>query len=316
MDYWVWLGFGGFVVAMLLVDLVLFGRRGQEIPFRRALAWSVGWTALGLAFTAAVYGLDGSVAAEAYLAGFLIEKSLSLDNLFVFALIFAYCAVPLALQRRVLFWGIVGALVLRGVFILAGASLLDAFHWMIYVFGGFLIVTGVRMARHIEIEPNRNPVLRLFRRLVPSTPQFHDDRFLVRHGGRRLATPLLVALVLVGVFDVIFALDSIPAIFAVTRDTFIVYAANAFSLLGLAALYIVLAGMLERFRHLNVGLAIILVFVGAKMVLSDVAHIPVWVSLVVIVATLAATVGISVVRAGRADVSPPGYRLLPARPRG
>ena len=298
LDPWMWIAFGAFVAAMLVVDLVAFGHRGEEISFRKAVAWSVGWTALGVSFAGLLYAWEGGTAAEEYLAGFLIEKSLSIDNLFVFALIFSYFAVPVAYQRRVIFWGIVGAIVLRGVFILAGAALLDAFHYTIYLFGGFLILTGIRMARHrdVEIHPERNPVLRLLGRVVPLTPEYHGDRLLVRDAGRRVATPMLAALVMVATFDVVFAVDSIPAIFAVTRDTFIVYAANAFSLLGLSALYFVLAGMMGRFRYLNVGLAVVLAFVGVKMVLSDVYKIPVYASLAVIVVTLTAAVLASLLR--------------------
>lgn len=298
LELWMWGAFGAFVVAMLLVDLVAFGRRGEEITFRRAVWWSIGWTLLGLAFAGLLWVWQGRRFAEEYLAGFLIEKSLSIDNLFVFALIFAYFAVPSASQRRVVFWGIIGAIVLRGIFIAAGAALLDAFHFTIYVFGVFLVVTGIRMARHsgVEIHPERNPVLRLMRRLVPMTTEYHGDRMTVRQNGRQVATPILAALILVASFDIVFAVDSIPAIFAVTRETFIVYAANAFSLLGLAALYFVLAGMMGRFRYLNVGLAVVLVFVGTKMILADVLKIPVYLSLGVIVATLAAAVVASLLR--------------------
>jgi len=297
-DFWVWFAFGAFVVAMLVVDLVAFGRREEEVSFRRAVGWSIGWTALGLAFAALLWVWQGSDPAEEYLAGFLIEKSLSIDNLFVFALIFAYFGVPAASQRRVIFWGIVGAIVLRAIFIAAGAALLDAFHFTIYVFGAFLIVTGIRMARHseVEIHPERNPVLRLLGRVLPLTTRFDGDRLTTREGGRRVATPLLGALALVATFDVVFAVDSIPAIFAVTREVFIVYAANAFSLLGLAALYFVLAGMMGRFRYLNLGLAIVLVFVGAKMLLSGVYKIPVYASLAVIVLTLTAAAVASLLR--------------------
>jgi tellurite resistance protein TerC len=298
LELWMWFAFGGFVVAMLLVDLLGFGRRGERISLRRAAAWSVGWTLLGLGFAGLLWAWQGRGPAEEYLAGFLIEKSLSIDNLFVFALIFGYFAVPAAYQRRVIYWGIVGAIVLRAIFILAGAALLDAFHYTIYLFGGFLIVTGLRMARRaeVEIDPGRNPVLRLVGRLVPMTPAYHGDRIVVREHGRWVATPLLAALALVATFDVVFAVDSIPAIFAITRDLFIVYAANAFSLLGLAALYFVLADAIDRFRYLNLGLAAVLVFVGLKMALSDLYEIPVYVSLAVIVAVLAATVVVSLLR--------------------
>jgi tellurite resistance protein TerC len=311
-----WVAFGGLVVALLIVDLVAFAGRGERVPFGRAVGWSIGWTALGLAFAGLLWWWQGRGRAEEYLAGFLIEKSLSIDNLFVFALIFAYFAVPAAAQRRVIFWGIVGAIVLRALFIAAGAALLDAFHYTIYVFGAFLVVTGIRMARHrdVEIHPERNPVYRLMRRVLPMTPRFEGDRLVVREGGKRAATPLLAALVLVAGFDVVFAVDSIPAIFAVTRETFIVYAANAFSLLGLGALYFVLAGMIGRFRYLNLGLAAVLVFVGLKMTLADVYSIPVYASLAVIVGTLALAVGASLLRAdgdGRGTAPP-----APGRPTG
>lgn len=299
LDLWVWVAFGLFVVAMLVVDLVGFGRRDEEVPFRRAVAWSVGWTLLGLSFTGLMWAWRGRGPAGEYLAGFLIEKSLSVDNLFVFALIFSYFAVPPAYQRRVVFWGIVGAIVLRGIFILAGAALLETFHYTIYVFGLFLVLTGIRMARHaeVEIDPESNPAFRLLRRVVPLTPAYAGERFLVRgEEGRRVGTPLLAAFVLVAAFDLVFAVDSIPAIFAVTRDVFIVYAANAFSLLGLASLYFVLAGMMGRFRYLNVGLAAVLVFVGGKMLVSDVYKVPVALSLLVILAVLGLAIGASLSR--------------------
>ncbi len=325
LEPWAWVAFGAFVVAMLGIDLAGFGRRGQEVPLRRAVAWSVFWTALGVAFAGFLWLWQGQAPAGEYLAGFLIEKSLSIDNLFVFALVFGYFAVPAAFQRRVIFWGIVGAILLRGVFILAGAALLDAFHYMIYLFGAFLILTGARMARHsqVEIHPERNPVLKLIRRVLPMTADYHGDSFIVRTGGRRRATPMVAALALVATFDVVFAVDSIPAIFAVTRETFIVYAANAFSLLGLASLYFVLAGMIGRFRYLNVGLAAVLTFVGAKMVLADVYEIPTYVSLGVIVLTLGAAVGASLLHpAGQEpEPKPPsderrGPRSAPARAEG
>jgi tellurite resistance protein TerC len=298
LDLWMWAAFGAFVVAMLLVDLIAFGRRAEAIPLRRAALWSVGWSALGLAFAAFLWWWQGRRFAEEYLAGFLIEKSLSIDNLFVFALVFAYFAIPAAYQRRVIYWGIVGAIVLRGLFILAGAALLEAFHYTVYAFGVFLVFTGVRMVRRptVEVDPERNPVLRLLARAVPLTTAHDRDRFTVRERGRRRATPLFAALVLVATFDLVFAVDSIPAIFAVTRETFIVYAANAFSLLGLAALYFVLVGMLGRFRYLHIGLAFVLVFVGAKMTLEDVFGPPVYVALLVVVMTLAVAIGASLLR--------------------
>jgi tellurite resistance protein TerC len=293
-----WLVTAVLTVALLAVDLVAFRPRGGGFTLRRAAVWSVCWTALGLGFAIVLIPWRGGEQAQEYLAGFLIEKSLSLDNVFLFALVFSYFAVPPAFQPRVLFWGIVGALALRGLFILVGAALLDAFHATIYVFGAFLILTGVRMARHghAAIHPERNPALRLFRRLVPMTPDYRGERFLVREGGAWQATPLLGALVLVATFDVVFAIDSIPAIFAVTREPFIVFAANAFSLLGLSALYFLLAGMMQRFAYLDEGVAVILVFVGAKMVLADVFTVPIWLSLTVIVGTLALAAAASLVR--------------------
>jgi tellurite resistance protein TerC len=262
---WIWAVFLAVVAALLLFDLIAFGR--GEIPLRRALWWSVGWTMLGLAFTAVIWAWRGPELGQAYLAGFVVEKSLSLDNLFVFAVLFTALAVPLAERRTILLAGIAGAIVLRGLFIVAGAALLDAFHGAIYVLGAFLIVTGVRMAFHKQdanaLEHSR--IRRSVERVLPATS---------------------AALVLVIVFDVIFALDSIPAIFAITDDTFVVFAANAFSLLGLQALYFLLADAIGRFRYLNVGLAAVLVFVGAKMAASDHLHLPVWLSLLTIVAIL------------------------------
>jgi tellurite resistance protein TerC len=292
-DPFIWLLFGAAVVAMLAVDLVVAGRSAGRVPSMRAAAWwSVGWTVVALAFTAVMLAWRGGEAASEYLTGFVLERSLSLDNLFVFAMLFSYLAVPALAQRKVLFYGIVGAIVLRLIFILAGGALLDAVHWSIYLFGALLIATGVRMALHgdEEIHPDRNPVLRLLRRTVPSTPDYHGDRVVVHLGGRRVATPLLAALVLVATFDVVFAVDSIPAIFAVTRDTFTVFAANAFSLLGLASLYFLLEGMRDRFRHLNKGLAVVLVFIGVKMLITDLWHVPTELSLAVIVVALTASV--------------------------
>jgi tellurite resistance protein TerC len=297
-ESWMWLLFGAVIVALLFVDLAVAGRKGGMPSFRSAAGWSVAWTLLALAFAGVLVAWQGGAAAEEYLAGYLIERSLSLDNLFVFALLFGYFAVPVASQRRVLFFGIAGAVVLRAIFILAGGALLDALHFTLYVFGGFLIVTGLRMATHdnTEIHPERNPVLKVMRRIVPLLPDYRGERIFVREGGRWVATPLLAALAMVATFDVLFAVDSIPAIFAVTRDTFIVFAANAFSLLGMMSLYFLLAGVIERFRYLNLGLAAILVFVGAKMLAADLWKVPTTVSLAVIAGSLTAAVVASLVR--------------------
>ena len=307
-DMWTWAALATIVGAMLAFDLAFFGRGSKEITFRSALAWSVVWATVGVGFVGVVWWLRGGAAAEEYLAGFIIEKSLSIDNLFVFALIFSYFAVPLTMQRRVIFWGIVGAIVLRGIFIFAGAALLDAFHWVVYVFGGFLVVTAIRMARHseVEIHPERNPALRVLRRVMPLTPAYHGDRFFIRSGGRRMATPLVAAFVLVATFDVVFAVDSIPAIFAVTDDTFVVYAANAMSLLGLTALYFLLAGMIQRFTYLSLGLAVVLGFVGIKMLISDVYKISIPVSLGVIVSVLTIAIVWSLRSSRDEQGGPPG----------
>jgi len=271
-DLWIWVVFLAGVGALLAFDLLAFGR--AAVPARRAAVWSVAWTALGLAFAGVLAAWRGGGPAGEYLTGFLLEKSLSLDNLFVFALIFTALGVPLAERRRILLYGIAGAIVLRGLFILGGAALLDAFHWAVYVLGGLLVVTGIRMAGHRQ-----------------DTADLEQSR--IRRAVGRVLPPTAAALALVIVFDVLFALDSIPAIFAITRDTFVVFAANAFSLLGLSALYFLLADAAQRFRHLNLGLAAVLVFVGAKLALVDVVKIPVWLSLAVIVLALGSAIGLS-----------------------
>jgi tellurite resistance protein TerC len=297
---WIWLGFCALVAALFAFDLALFNRGGGEISLRRAAWWSVGWTALGVLLALPLFFTSDGTTVQEYLTGFLIEKSLSTDNLFVFALIFGYFSVPKRNQRRVLFWGIVGALFLRAIFIFAGAALLDAFRATIYIFGAFLIVTGIRMWRQddIEIDPEKNPLLRLVRRVIPITTRFHGDRLLARENGRRLGTPLLAALVLVAAFDVAFAIDSIPAIFAITRNTFVVFAANAMSLLGLSSLYFVLLGLIARFTYLDEGLAAVLVLIGVKMALSEVVHIPVFLALLIVLAVLAVAIVLSLVRGG------------------
>jgi tellurite resistance protein TerC len=282
---------------MLAVDLILENRQGESSSqsIRASLLWSVVWTLVALAFGVIYLAWRGSEAAGEYLTGFVLERSLSLDNLFVFAMLFGYFRVPGPAQRKVLFYGIVGAIVLRAGFIVAGGALLDAFHWTLYLFGALLVVTGIRMATHDagEVHPDRNPVLRFVRRLVPMTDDYDGERIFTRRGGRRLATPLFAALVLVATFDVIFAVDSIPAIFGVTRDTFTVFAANAFSLLGMMSLYFLLAGMADRFRYLNLGLAFVLVFIGIKMLITDLWHVPTALSLGVIVVSLGLAIAAS-----------------------
>ncbi|MBI2955841.1 MAG: TerC family protein [Acidobacteria bacterium] len=285
-----------FVLGMLALDLGVFHRRAHAVGRKEALLWSIVWVALSLLFNAGIWYYDSKHKALEFFTGYLIEKSLSLDNLFVFLMIFLYFGVPDRYQHRVLYWGIVGAIVMRMTLIFVGAALLAAYSWIIYVFGLFLIFTGVRFAFHsgVSVHPEANPVLRLLRRVIPITKDFHAEHFFVRQGGRWYATPLLVVLVLVETSDVLFAVDSIPAIFAITRDTFIVLTSNIFAILGLRAMYFLLANIMPLFRYLNVGLGIVLTYVGIKMLLSDVFPIPVWVSLVFIAIVLGATLGLSV----------------------
>jgi tellurite resistance protein TerC len=288
-----WAALAVVVVVLLSIDMFFFARRDEEVSLRNAAIASVAWTALGFAFAIVVLVAAGERYASEYLTGFLLEKSLSIDNLFVFALVFGYFGIPAAYQRRVMFWGIVGAILLRGVFIAAGAAVLDAFHWMIFVFAAFLIAVGIRMALHrdeSERDIGRNRMLLLIEKFIPISHDTHGHDLFIRRGGRRYATPLFGALVMVAFFDAVFALDSIPAIFGVTREVFLVAAANAFSLLGLAALYFTLAGALERFRHLGLGIAIVLVLVGVKMIAGEFVHIPEYVSLGAIVLVLGASV--------------------------
>jgi tellurite resistance protein TerC len=254
--------------------------------------------ALGVAFGVGVWAVAGGEHAGEYFAGYLIEKSLSVDNIFVFALIFGYFSVPAKYQHRVLFWGVVGALVMRAGFIAAGATLLDRFSWTVYVFGAFLLVTGVRMARQRDdhVDPSRNPLLRLLRRRVPMTEGYEGQRFVVRRAGRLLATPMLAVLLVVETTDVVFAVDSIPAIFAVTDEPFLVFTSNAFAILGLRALYFLLAGMITRFAYLKIGLAAVLAFVGVKLLLTHVVHLPIWLSLGVIAGILGTALVASLVR--------------------
>ena len=292
-----WIGFTLLVIAMLSLDLGVFHRRAHEVKVREALLWTVVWIALSLLFNLGVYGWFGSDRALEFLTGYVIEKALSVDNIFVFLVIFSSFAVPAALQHRVLFWGILGAMVLRGVFILVGAALLQTFHWVIYVFGAFLILTGVKLLvrQASEVHPEKNPIFRLFRRLVPSVADYRSSHFTVVDAGKRFATPLLLVLVAVEITDIAFAVDSIPAIFAITKDPFIVYTSNIFAILGLRALYFVLAGVMGRFRYLNTGLAMVLAFVGAKMMLTDLYKIPIGASLAVVALLLSGALLASVI---------------------
>jgi tellurite resistance protein TerC len=289
---WVWAGFTAFVLAMLALDLGVFHRKAHAVSIREATIWSAVWVTLSMIFNLGLYYFRGSEVAVQFLTGYLIEKSLSVDNIFVFALIFGYFAVPPSDQHRVLFWGILGALVMRAAFIFAGSALLAQFHWIIYVFGAFLIFTGIRMARHqeMEIHPEANPVLKLVRRLVPVTGDYRGHHFFVREAGRWAATPLFLVLVLLETTDLVFAVDSIPAIFAVTNDPFIVYTSNIFAILGLRSLYFLLAGVMAKFVYLKLGLSAVLVFVGTKMTITEIYKIPSLISLAVIATILTAAV--------------------------
>jgi tellurite resistance protein TerC len=295
---YVWAATLGVIAAMLALDLLVLHRDAHEVSMREAALTSAMWVALGVAFGVGVWAVAGGEHAGEYFAGYLIEKSLSVDNIFVFALIFGYFAVPAKYQHRVLFWGVVGALVMRAGFIAAGATLLDRFSWTVYVFGAFLLVTGVRMARQGDdhVDPSRNPLLRLLRRRVPMTEGYEGQRFVVRRAGRFLATPMLAVLLVVETTDVVFAVDSIPAIFAVTDEPFLVFTSNAFAILGLRALYFLLAGMITRFAYLKIGLAAVLAFVGVKLLLTHVVHLPIWLSLGVIAAILGTALVASLVR--------------------
>jgi tellurite resistance protein TerC len=283
-----WPALGVLVAVLLVVDLLVFARHHAP-SLRESALWSVGWLVIALAFGAVWWLWQGGESGSEYFAGYLLERSLSLDNVFVFAVILGYFAVPRDVQPSVLSWGIVLALLLRLAFILAGAALLDAFHATFYVFGALLLYTGYRLARQAdaEVQPEHNPVLRLVRRVIPLSEDYDGERLITRRAGRWLATPLFAVFVVVATTDVIFAVDSIPAIFAVTREPFIVFAANAFAMLGLRALYFLLVGMRERFVYLSHGLAAILGFIGVKMLLVDVWHVPIWLSLTVIAGILA-----------------------------
>lgn len=296
---WVWVGFNAFVLALLAADLFVFHREPHEVRSTEAAVWTALWIALALLFGGGVYAFIGREAALEYFTGYLIEKALSIDNIFVFVLIFGFFRVPPRYQHRVLFWGILGALVMRGAIIAAGAYLIQQFHWVIYVFGAFLVFTGIRMATHDEhhLEPDSNPAIRLVRRLVPVTAEYHGQHFFVRQriaGTMRLAaTPLFVVLVLVESTDLIFAVDSIPAIFAITQDPFIVYSSNVFAILGLRALYFLLVDVIHRFHYLKAGLSVVLVFIGLKMLAADIYEVPIAVSLGVVVLILAAAIAAS-----------------------
>jgi len=315
---WLWIGFNVFVLAMLALDLGVFHRKAHVVSFREAVAWTIAWISLAMLFNFGIWHFMGPQKALEFTTGYVIEYSLSVDNIFVFAMLFSYFAVPSSYQHRVLFWGILGALVMRAIMIGAGTVLITKFAWIIYVFGTLLILTGIKMIfkKEEEIHPERNPVVRWFKKLMPVTADYRGDKFFVRENGIRMATPLFIVLLLVEVSDVIFAVDSIPAIFAVTKDPFIVYTSNVFAILGLRSLYFALAGVLDKFHYLKIGLGVVLSFVGVKMLLGHTAwKIDTLVSLAVIVGILAISVVMSLLRPKRvvvkADAVP---SVSPAKP--
>lgn len=291
-----WIVFNIFIVAMLIIDLMVFHDKDKEETIKQALIWTGVWIAMALVFGIGVYQYMGPQIALDYYTGYLIEKSLSVDNIFVFLLVFTYFQVPPEYQHKVLFWGIFGALVMRFVFIFTGVALIERFHWIIYVFGIFLVFTGIKLAfeKDKEVHPERNPVLKLVRRFLPTTKSYHGSKFFIRRLGKLIATPLFVVLVVIETTDLVFAIDSIPAILAITRDEFIVYSSNAFAILGLRALYFALSGIMRLFHYLHYGLALILIFVGIKMLLADVIHIPTSYALAFIGITLTVSVVASI----------------------
>ena len=304
---WMWIAFTAFVIAMLVLDLGVFHRKAHVVEVREALGWSAFWISLAVIFGIGVWYFFGAERALEFATAYLIEETLSVDNLFVFLVIFGYFAVPAQLQHRVLFWGIIGAIVLRIAFILAGAALLQRFHWVMYIFGAFLVFTGIKLLFQSgdEVHPEKNPILRLARKFIPTVPDYRGTKFFVVENGKRYATPLLMVLLVIEATDVVFAVDSIPAVFAVTRDPFIVFTSNIFAVLGLRSLYFALAGMMQKFHYLKVGLGLVLSFVGVKMLIADIYKLPISVSLGVIAGLLGASIVTSILR-------PPAESPLPA----
>jgi tellurite resistance protein TerC len=295
-NIWFWIGFNAIILVMLALDLGVFNRKLHKVPVKEAVIWTAVWIILAMIFMGIIYIDMGRTKALEFLTGYVIEYSLSVDNIFVFILIFSYFAVNEKYQHKVLFWGILGALIMRGIFIFAGVALINRFHWIIYIFGGFLIFTGIRMllSGDEKIDPEKNPVVRFFRKFLPVTESDHGDRFFVRKGMKIYATPLFLVLLVIETSDLIFAVDSIPAILAITTDRFIVFTSNIFAILGLRSLYFAISGVMEFFRFLKVGLAFILSFVGLKMCLSGLIEIPIVISLLVIIGILLISVFASV----------------------
>ena len=303
-DSFIWVCFIGFVLFMLVLDLGVFHRKSHEIKIKEALIWSTVWISLALIFNYGIYVFLGKEKAIEFLTGYIVEKSLSVDNLFVFIMLFTYFKVDVKHQHKVLFWGILGALVMRAIFIFAGVALINKFHWIIYIFGALLIFTGIKMLFHKEenIDPDRNPLVKLFKKIFPVTEKEHGDKFFVRLNGKTVATPLFIVLLMVEFTDLIFAVDSIPAILAITNDTFIIFSSNVFAILGLRALYFALTGITKYFYYLKYGLSAILVFVGIKMTIVDFYKVPIVSSLLVISGILIISVVVSVLRPKNNDL--------------
>lgn len=296
---WHWCGFVLFLVIMLALDLGVFNKKKHEVSVKEALITSGIWIALSLIFNGIVFYYLGHDKGLEFLTGYLLEKSLSVDNIFVFILLFSFFDVPKKYQHKVLFWGIFGALIMRAILIFIGTALITQFSWVIIIFGIFLVIAGLKMAfqKDEKVEPNKNPVVKIVKKVIPVTPEYHKDKFFVKiKKGGLFATPLLIVLIVVETTDLIFAFDSIPAILAITNDTFIVFTSNAFAILGLRALYFALAGFMDKFHYLKIGLSIILVFIGVKMLISGIVHISTVLSLIVILVVLAAAIGASMVR--------------------
>lgn len=293
---WLWVGFSVFILLMLSLDLGLFNRKAHSIKYREAWIWSGVWVTLAMIFAGLVFYYLGKQRGLEFVTGYLIELSLSVDNLFVFLLIFSYFKVPARFQHRVLFWGVMGALIMRLTMIFIGAALIQRFHWIIYIFGAFLVYTGIKMFRQeeIDIHPDQNPIVRLVTRFLPISKSYDEEKFFTVKNGKRTGTLLLLVLIVVEVTDLVFAVDSIPAIFAITRNTFIVYTSNVFAILGLRSMYFLLAGVVEKFRYLRYGLAIVLTFIGIKMLIVALGlHIPIWFSLAFVATVLLGSVAAS-----------------------
>ena len=293
-DLLLWIGFSVFLIIMLALDLGVFHKESHVVEFREAMIWSGIWVGLAVLFNIGVFYYFGEVKGLEFMTGYLVEKSLSVDNVFVIALIFTYFSVPRQYQHRVLFWGVIGALIMRAILIAVGATLIREFAWIIYIFGAFLVFTGIKMyfQKNEGIDPDKNPVVRFFKKFIPVTDEYNKEKFFLIKNGKRFATPLFIVLLMVETTDLIFAVDSIPAIFAITQDPFIVFTSNAFAILGLRSLYFALAGVIYKFYYLKAGLSVILVFVGIKMMLIDIFKIPIgislgFVSLVILISVIA-----------------------------